>query len=198
MDAVLSVAEMQRVDARAADRADALMDAAGFSVAMSAATMDVAYGTDVHVLAGRGNNGGDGYVAARYLARRGALVTVHHDGMPEPDTVAGRAMHAAQASGIRMRPMGDVVDGDLIIDALYGTGFRGELPEVAIPWTVTDIPVLSVDIPSGVSGDSGLATGPAFRAQRTATFHMFKTGHLLGDGPDMCGTIDLYDIGLRG
>jgi NAD(P)H-hydrate epimerase len=198
MDAVLSVAEMQRVDANAADRADALMDAAGFSVAMSAAAMDAAYGTDVHVLAGRGNNGGDGYVAARYLARRGASVTVHHNGIPEPDTVAGRAMRAAQASGIRMRPMGDVVDGDLIIDALYGTGFRGELPEVAIPWTVTDIPVLSVDIPSGVSGDSGLAAGSAFRAQRTATFHMLKTGHLLGDGPGRCGTIDLYDIGLRG
>jgi hydroxyethylthiazole kinase-like uncharacterized protein yjeF len=198
MDAVLSVAEMQRVDANAADRADALMSAAGFSVAMSAAAMGAAYGTNVQVLAGRGNNGGDGYVAARYLARRGVSVTVHHNGLPEPDTVAGRAMRAAQASGIRIRPMGDVVDCDLIIDALYGTGFRGELPDVAIPWTATDIPVLSVDIPSGVSGDSGLATGPAFRAQRTATFHMLKTGHLLGDGPDRCGTIDLYDIGLRG
>jgi hydroxyethylthiazole kinase-like uncharacterized protein yjeF len=198
MDGVLSVAEMQRVDANAADRVDALMDAAGFSVAMSAVAMDAAYGTHVHVLAGRGNNGGDGYVAARYLARRGVSVTVHHNGIPESDTAARRAMRAAQTSGIRMHPMGDVVDGDLIIDALFGTGFRGELPEVAIPWTATDIPVLSVDMPSGVSGDSGLATGPAFHAHRTATFHMLKTGHLLGDGPGRCGTIDLYDIGLRG
>ena len=198
MEPVLSVAEMQRVDAMSADRADALMDTAGFSVAMSAAVMGAVYDTNVHVLAGRGNNGGDGYVAARYLSRRGAAVTVHHNGVPAPDTVAWRAMRAAERSGVRIQPLGDVIDGDLIVDALYGTGFRGELPAVALPWTTTDIPVLSVDIPSGVSGDSGFAEGPAFRAQRTATFHMLKTGHLFGDGPDRCGVIDLYDIGLRG
>ena len=198
MEPVLSVAEMQRVDAMSADRADALMDAAGFSVAMSAAIMGTAYGTTVHVLAGRGNNGGDGYVAARYLSRRGVAVTVHHNGIPAQDTVAWRAMRAAEISAVRIQPLGDVIDGDLIVDAMYGTGFRGELPAVALPWTTTDIPVLSVDIPSGVSGDTGCTEGPAFRAQRTATFHMLKTGHLLGDGPDRCGVIDLYDIGLRG
>jgi NAD(P)H-hydrate epimerase len=198
MEPVLSVAEMQRVDAMSADQVDALMDAAGFSVAMSAAVMGAAYGTDVHVLAGSGNNGGDGYVAARYLSRRGVAVIVHHNGIPVPDTVAWRAMRAAQTAGVRVQPMGAVVDGDLIVDALYGTGFRGELPAVAVPWTAAEIPVLSVDIPSGVSGDTGMASGPAFRAQRTATFHMLKTGHMLGDGPDRCGTVDLYDIGLRG
>jgi len=198
MQPVLSVSEMQRVDARSVDRVDALMEAAGFSVAMSAAVMGAAYGTDVHVLAGSGNNGGDGYVAARYLSRRGAAVTVHHNGSPGANTAAERAMHSARTAGVRIRPMGDVVEGDLIVDALYGTGLKGELPAVAVPWTATDIPVLSVDIPSGVSGDTGIAAGPAFRAQRTATFHMLKTGHLLGDGPDLCGTVDLYDIGLDG
>jgi len=198
MEPVLTVAEMERVDAMAADRGDTLMDAAGFSVAMSAAAMGAAYGSIVHVLSGRGNNGGDGYVAARYLARRGVDVTVHHNGVPARDTVAWRAMRAAQMAGVHMIPLGGVVEGDLIIDALYGTGFRGDLPAVAVPWTTTDIPVLSVDIPSGVSGDTGMAAGPAFRAQRTATFHTLKTGHLLGDGPDRCGVIDLYDIGLRG
>lgn len=198
MEPVLSVAEMQRVDAMSADRADALMGAAGYSVAMSAAAMGAAYGDHVHVLTGRGNNGGDGYIAARHLLRRGVAVTVHHNGIPTLDTVAWRAMRAAERAGVRIRPIGGVVDGDLIIDALYGTGFRGDLPAVAVPWSATDIPVLSVDIPSGVSGDTGMATGPAFWAQRTATFHMLKTGHLLGEGPDRCGTIDLYDIGLRG
>ena len=164
-----------------------------FEVAMGAA-----YGATVHVLAGRGNNGGDGYVAARYLSRRGVAVTVHHNGVPAPDTVAWRAMRAADRSGVRIQPLGDVIDGSIIVDALYGTGFRGDLPAVAAPWATTDIPVLSVDIPSGVSGDTGIAEGQAFRAQRTATFHMLKTGHLLGDGPDRCGVIDLYDIGLRG
>lgn len=198
MEPVLSVAEMQRVDALSLDRVDALMDAAGFSVAISAAVMGAAYGSQVQVLTGAGNNGGDGYVAARYLLRRGVAVTVRHNGVPARDTAAWRAMRSAHAAGVRMEPLGDVVEGDLVIDALYGTGFRGALPDVAIPWTATDIPVLSVDIPSGVSGDTGMATGPAFSAQRTATFHTLKTGHLLGDGPDRCGTIDLYDIGLRG
>ncbi|MEN8238559.1 MAG: NAD(P)H-hydrate dehydratase, partial [Actinomycetota bacterium] len=153
---------------------------------------------DVHVLCGSGNNGGDGYVAARYLSRRGVAVTVHHNGVPAPDTAAWRAMRAARRTGVAIRPIGDVVDGGLIIDALYGTGFRGELPAVVLPWTATDMPTLSVDIPSGVSGDTGTAAGPAFRAQRTATFHTLKTGHLLGEGPDRCGTVDLYDIGLVG
>ncbi len=198
MEPVLSVAEMERVDALAAGRVDALMDAAGFSVAMSATAMGVGYGSVVRVLAGRGNNGGDGYVAARYLARRGAAVTVHHLGLPNVESVAGRAMQAAARMGIRIEPIGDVVAGDLVIDALFGTGFRGELPAVAVPWTVIGVPVLSVDIPSGVSGDTGLATGASFHAQRTATFHRLKTGHVLGDGPDLCGVVDLYDIGLVG
>jgi hydroxyethylthiazole kinase-like uncharacterized protein yjeF len=198
MEPVLSVAGMQKVDAMALDRVDALMDAAGYSVAMSAVAMGARYGKRVHVLAGRGNNGGDGYVAARYLLRRGAAVTVHHNGLPPVGTVAWRAMGAAERAGVRIRPIDVPVSGDLIIDALYGTGFRGDLPAVAVPWTATDVPVLSVDIPSGVSGDTGLAGGHAFYAQRTATFHMLKTGHLLGEGPDRCGVIDLYDIGLRG
>lgn len=198
MEPLLSVAEMQRVDALSADRVDDLMNAAGFSVAMSAAVMGAGYGSEVHVLVGRGNNGGDGYVAARHLARRGAVVTVHYNGIPAPDSASWRAMAAAQRAGIRLRPIGGVVEGDLVVDALFGTGIRGELPAAVVPWTATDMPVLSVDVPSGMSGDTGLADGPAFRAQRTATFHMLKAGHLLGDGPDRCGTVDLYDIGLHG
>jgi NAD(P)H-hydrate epimerase len=198
MEPVLSVAGMQEVDAMALDRVDALMDAAGYSVAMSAVAMGIGYGARVHVLAGRGNNGGDGYVASRYLARRGATVTVHHNGLPTIDTAAWRAMRAAEISGVRIKPIDAPIDGDLIVDALYGTGFRGDLPAVAIPWTATGTPILSVDIPSGLSGDTGVASGVAFSAQRTATFHMLKTGHLLGEGPDRCGVIDLYDIGLRG
>ena len=198
MEPVLSVTQMKEVDARAADRIDELMEAAGFAVAVSAAAMGTGYGTAVHVLTGRGNNGGDGYVAARYLARRGAAVTVHQCGAPADGSAASRAMTAALTAGVRMQPMGNIVDGDLVIDALYGTGFRGELPAPALGWAKTDTPVLSVDMPSGVSGDTGIAAGNAFNADRTATFHTLKTGHLLGEGPDRCGTIDLYDIGLRG
>lgn len=198
MEPVLSVAGMQQVDANAHRGIDALMDAAGFGVAMSAAEMGVGYGTVVNVLCGRGNNGGDGYVAARYLGRRGAAVTVHHNGVPEAHTAAWRAMEAARNPGVRVQPLGDPYDGDLIIDALYGTGFRGDLPASVLPWIDTAAPTLAVDIPSGVSGDTGIASGASFTAQRTATFHALKIGHLLGEGPDRCGILDLYDIGLDG
>jgi hydroxyethylthiazole kinase-like uncharacterized protein yjeF len=198
MEPVLSVAGMQRVDANAVRGIDALMDAAGYAVALSAVAMGVGYGSVVHVLAGPGNNGGDGYVAAKYLRSRGAAVTVHHNGTPASGSAPLRAMQAASASGVRVQPIGAVQEGDLVIDALYGTGFRGELPKSVEPWLDRSVAVLAVDIPSGISGDTGNATGRTFTAQRTATFHALKTGHLLGEGPDRCGHIDLYDIGLVG
>lgn len=198
MDSVLSVEAMQRVDASSDKSVESLMDAAGYGVALSAAAMGAGYGSVVHVLAGGGNNGGDGYVAARYLKRRGASVTVHFHGTPDPESAAGMAMSAARAGGVRLVPLGDVNNGDLLIDALYGTGFRGDLPDEVLPWTATNMPVLAVDIPSGVAGDTGTVEGPAFTASRTATFHALKTGHLLGAGPDHSGIIDVYDIGLVG
>ncbi|GMR02460.1 MAG: bifunctional ADP-dependent NAD(P)H-hydrate dehydratase/NAD(P)H-hydrate epimerase [Acidimicrobiia bacterium] len=198
MDPILSVAAMQQVDAESRRAVDALMDAAGYGIALSAVAMGVGYGSVVHVIAGPGNNGGDGYVAARYLKRRGATVTVHYHGTPDPESAAGRAMSAARVAGVRLVPLGSISDGDLVIDALYGTGFRGHLPDEVLPWIAVDIPVLAVDIPSGVSGDTGNVEGPAFTAQRTATFHALKTGHLLGAGPDRSGVVDVYDIGLAG
>ncbi len=201
MHSVLSVRAMRQVDAASEKSIESLMDAAGYGVAMSAATMGAGYGSVVHVLAGRGNNGGDGIVAARYLKRRGASVTVHHHGVPEPRSPAGTAIVAARACGVGFVPLDDagpLGGGDLVIDALFGTGFRGDLPKEALPWTVANMPVLAVDIPSGVSGDTGHVSGPVFTAERTATFHALKTGHLLGEGPDRSGIIDVYDIGLVG
>ena len=95
MKPVLSVAEMQRVDADAPVAVDTLMDAAGFAVAVAAAEMGAVYGATVRVLCGKGNNGGDGYVAAKYLHQRGAKVIVHYLGLPDPDSAAGRAFDAA-------------------------------------------------------------------------------------------------------
>jgi len=198
MEPIVSVDEMRRIDAETAADIDQLMDAAGNGVALSATAMGAGYGSRVHVIAGRGNNGGDGYVAARYLARRGAAVTVHHLGEPKTDTPAHRAMAAAVSCGVRVIEIGPPERCDLIIDAFAGTGFRGDLPEEVVAWTETNCPVLAIDVPSGMGGDTGTAAGAVFVADRTATFHRHKTGHFLGDGPELCGTVDLYDIGLDG
>ncbi len=198
MEPILSVAEMRRVDAETTADIDRLMDAAGNGIALSAVRMGTGYGSRVHVIAGRGNNGGDGYVAARILARRGAAVTVHQVGEPEPDTPAARAAISAELAGVRIKAIGAPESGDLLIDAFVGTGFRGDLPNEVAAWTLVAYPVLAVDVPSGLNGDTGLASGAVFRATRTATFHRYKTGHFVGDGPDLCGDVDLYDIGLHG
>lgn len=195
---VLSVETMQAVDAAAADPIDVLMDRAGYAVALAAADMGAGYGSRVRVLAGRGNNGGDGYVAARYLARRGVAVTIHRSGAPEPDSATGRAAERARSARIPIVDLGAPVDADLIIDAAFGTGFRGTLPDDLAPWVSTRAPVLAVDIPSGLRGDDGGVDGPAFTAHRTVTFHAPKPGHVLGEGPDRCGRLDIVDIGLHG
>jgi hydroxyethylthiazole kinase-like uncharacterized protein yjeF len=198
MEPIVSVEEMRRIDAESSEDIDRLMDAAGLGVALSAAVMGIGYGSRVHIIAGSGNNAGDGYVAARYLARRGATVTVHQVGVPAEDTASYRAMKAAAANGVRMGEIGAPESGDLIIDAFVGTGFRGDLPPEVSAWANTPDAVLAIDVPSGMDGDTGVAGGTAFEADRTATFHAYKTGHFLGDGPDLCGAVDLYDIGLDG
>lgn len=198
MKHLLSVTEMQRVDAETEVPVDRLMDAAGHAVALVAADMGIGYGTTVQVLCGKGNNGGDGYVAAAYLKGRGARVVVQQLAPPEPDSPAGRAEAHARSVGVRVVPLGEPEPADLLIDALFGTGFTGSLPDVAIPWLVHKAPVLAVDIPSGLNGDSGLAEGPRFIADRTVTFHLAKTGHYLGLGPDVCGGVSVHDIGLSG
>lgn len=198
MISVLAVDEMQAVDAAASDPVDVLMDRAGYAVSVAAAGMGATAGDRVHVLAGRGNNGGDGYVAARYLARRGMSVVVHRLGEPDTDSAAGRAAARAAAAGIPIRELGPPEPGALIVDALFGTGFRGTLPEEAVPWVGSPAPVLAVDIPSGLRGDDGGVDGITFIADHTVTFHALKPGHLLGAGPDRCGVVTVVDIGLHG
>ncbi|HEX3461403.1 MAG TPA: NAD(P)H-hydrate epimerase, partial [Acidimicrobiales bacterium] len=158
MRPVLTVAEMQAVDreAQATTPLEALVGRAGRAVAHAALEMmGGAYGRRVRVVAGKGNNGADGRVAAATLAGRGARVSVGEPG--------------AEAEG----------NWDLVIDAAYGTGFRGEYRAPAVP---AGTPVLAVDIPSGVLGDTGEASGHPLRADRSVTFAALKPGLLQGDG----------------
>jgi NAD(P)H-hydrate epimerase len=194
---VITPEESARLDAAAADPVEALMERAGLAVALAAVEMGASYGTKVVVLAGPGNNGGDGYVAARYLAGRGVSVVVQ--ALAPPTSPAAIWAHGtAVMAGVPVVPLGAPFAPDLIIDALFGAGFRGALPEAVVPWTASEKPVLAVDVPSGLQAGGGEATGPVFRASRTVTFHALKVGHLIGDGPDLCGRIAVADIGLVG
>ena len=177
MQPVLTIAEMQAVDARAqASTAIAeLVERAGTAVAGAALElMGGAYGRRAVLICGKGNNGADGRVAAKLLARRGVLVTVVAPGEVAAIGEAGPAV-------------------DLVVDAAFGTGFRGTYDG---PRVAAGIPVLAVDIPSGVEGDTGRATGAVLAATATVTFVALKPGLVQGDGARLAGEVRVVDIGL--
>lgn len=197
MQPVISPAEANRLDLASETPVETLMDRAGYGVALAAARMGAGYGSRVAVLAGRGNNGGDAYVAARYLRERGADVTVHALGFPKGEhSPARKAAAAASLAGVRMVDLDAPTDVDLVIDGLFGTGFHGTLPDEVVGWTTTEAPVLAIDVPSGLDGLHGTTDGPAFTATRTVTFDARKVGHLVGEGPERCGTVEVHPIGL--
>lgn len=199
MQPVITPEESASLDAASADRIDALMEQAGLWVALAAVDMGVGYGTKVAVLAGPGNNGGDGYVAARYLAGRGAAVTVYARGYPKGEfSPARRAAATAADAGVHVVPLAEPQPADLVIDGLFGAGFHGHLPDDILPWLGHAAPVLSIDVPSGLNAGDGRVEGESFYADRTVTFHALKVGHLVGEGPDRCGAIEVRDIGLAG
>ena len=173
------------------------MDKAGYAVALAAARHGAGYGKRVVVLAGPGNNGGDGYVAARYLKGRGAAVEVQALAPPKtPEAVD--AATKARAAGVPVRDLGPPVDADLVIEALFGGGVRQGLPETVAAWMDTTAPMVAVDFPTGLDPDSGSVEDRAFRAVETVTFGCLKTGHVWGRGPDYCGSVTVADIGIGG
>lgn len=169
---VVTVAEMNAVDQAAPDPVEVLIGRAGRAVALAALDLlGGAYGRRVVVVAGKGNNGADGRAAAAHLRARGVRVAV---------------LDAASAAGGRLPA------ADLVIDAAFGTGFHGTY----YPPDPGRAPVLAVDIPSGLDGDTGVAGGGALAAVATVTFQAYKPGLLLGEGPDRCGRVVVADIGL--
>jgi ADP-dependent NAD(P)H-hydrate dehydratase / NAD(P)H-hydrate epimerase len=197
MKPVLTASEYRRVDkAYPGDLIEA-MDRAGHAVALAAVRAGAGYGSKVAVLAGPGNNGGDGYVAARYLKERGAFVMVH--ALAPPKTPEARdAAAKATAGGMRIVDLGEPVEADVVVDALFGGGVRSGLPENVLAWMNTPAPVIAVDVPTGLDPDTGSVAEMAFHATETVTFSTFKTGHVLGVGPDHCGLVTVADIGIHG
>lgn len=147
------------------------------------------------VLCGPGNNGGDGYVVARVARAQG--VSTHVVALGDPRQLAGDARHAYDdfvAAGGRCEPWSPaVLESDVIVDALYGTGLAravgGEAAAMIEAVNASGRPVVAVDVPSGLHADSGAVLGVAARAAVTVTFIGRKLGHHLGAGPDHVGRI---------
>lgn len=197
MRPVITPAEAARLDEAAGVPVDRLMERAGRAVALAAVEMGAGYGRRVTVLAGPGNNGGDGYEAARLLRLRGVGVEV--EALADPRTrPAIAARGRAHAAGVPIRAIGRPGPSDLVIDALFGGGFRSGMPGLVSDWAQAGRAVLAVDVPSGLDPATGEVEDGAFRARRTVTFHALKTGHVLGAGPDHTGDVTVVDIGLEG
>jgi len=147
------------------------------------------------VLAGPGNNGGDGYVVARLLAQRGWPVSVAVLAAPRPGTDAAGA--AARWRG-PMKPFTpqESARADLVIDAVFGAGLARNLDPAVAHTLHAARRLVAVDVPSGLDGTTGMPRGYAPQAALTVTFFRLKPGHLLLPGRDLCGEIVLADIGL--
>ncbi len=175
-----------------------LMERAGGAVADAVVTRHAA-GCRVTVVAGPGNNGGDGFVAARLLAERGYLVTVMLVGTCAQ--LKGDAALAAKKwqGGVSDDP-GFLATADVLIDALFGAGLDRPVEGTAraVIETINALakPVVAVDLPSGVNGTSGAVLGIAVNATQTVTFFRKKPGHLLLPGRLHCGAVSVADIGI--
>lgn len=155
------------------------------------------------VMCGAGNNAGDGYVVAALAARDGLdvrLIAVRDPGALKGD--AARAFDLARAAGLQVQPWraGPTLDGEVIVDALLGTGLGGEVREpfaaAIAAINASPLPVLALDIPSGLSADTGAALGTAVRADATVTFIADKFGLHTGEAADHVGEMTLYPLGV--
>lgn len=201
MHALLTVAEMYEADRRAIAggvSGIALMEAAGLAV-VSVIEKHYPQGA-VAVLCGPGNNGGDGFVIARLLKLQGWSVSVGFLG--EMSALSG---DAAEMAALWVGDVGPVnediaLEATLVVDALFGAGLSRDISDdlAALMTTIYKhgIPVVAVDIPSGIDGLTGEVRGQAFRAEHTVTFCRKKPGHVLLPGREHCGDVTVADIGI--
>src|SRR6202023_2922298 len=198
---VLTTAEMERADRlaiAAGTSGFALMLSAGQAVAEAA--MDLVEEGPILVVAGPGNNGGDGCVAAAELAARGRDVSVIL--LCERDSLQGDAASAARGWKYPVLPFNPQAIGKpaLIIDALFGAGLnrpvKGDPYEMIEAINANGAPVLAVELPGGINGDTGAVVRIAVRATGTVTFFRPKPGHLLLPGRMYCSRVRVADIGI--
>ena len=167
----------------------------------------------IGIVAGRGNNGGDGFVMARYLSQKGIRVTVYL--LSQSTKVSGDAATNLALLAPLDVPVIEMPDQksfsahktamlhhDIWIDAILGTGLKsnvkGFFKKVIDFINNSNKPVFAVDIPSGLNSDTGQPCGTCIRAHATATFAFAKTGHILFPGAEYTGNLEIVDIGIPG
>jgi len=198
---LLTTAEMAEADRRAIALGVggiALMENAGRAVADAVAARHPP-GLRVAVVAGPGNNGGDGFVAARILAERGYRVRILLVG--NRDRLKGDAALAAQRwqGPTTAAAPAALMPADVVIDAVFGAGLDRPAEGVARAMieAMNAAPcVYAVDLPSGINGTTGAVMGLAVNAAQTVTFFRRKVGHVLLPGRLHCGTVRIADIGI--
>lgn len=212
---VITAAQMQELERRTIGEgripATTLMERAGSGVAACIEQwVGTVSGKTITVVCGKGNNGGDGFVAARLLRRRRAnvrVLTMASLSELSRDAalmyrqfvkVAGKSSVIPYRSKDTARAL--LQESHLLVDALLGTGLSsavtGRYGEVIESMNEVNRPVVAIDLPSGLHADTGTAFGQAVRASLTVTFGLPKTGLYQNQGIDLSGTINLVDIGI--
>jgi NAD(P)H-hydrate epimerase len=212
MKPVLSPQEAAELDRATRARGipgSVLMERAGWAVARAALDLTGGgYGRRAVVVVGKGNNGGDGLVAARHLSRWGVGVVVAL--LEEPEALRepslgnhGRLATETDARVVAFHPASlarELGRADIAVDAVFGTGFRGvpedEWAEAIEALNFAPVPVVAIDIPSGVDGATGGIAGAAVQAALTVTFGAAKVGVVLMPGAELAGDIRVVDIGF--
>ncbi len=204
----VSVRKMQEMDRKAIEEIGipsiVLMENAGRCVSEIAMDM-LGPGSRkrVAIFCGTGNNGGDGFVAARHLTRRGIEVSV---------LIVGEKVRIKNDSRINLGILGKTgteireidspvdLDMDLVIDAIFGIGLKGKVKEPAkgiiAGLNKNNAPIISVDVPSGLDADTGEVLGKAIKATKTVTMQFPKKGFCINQGPEHVGEVVAVDIGI--
>jgi hydroxyethylthiazole kinase-like uncharacterized protein yjeF len=208
---VVTAEEMREIDRETIERRGipgvVLMERAGLAVVSK--IKEIFGRKKVIVVSGGGNNGGDGLVVARNLHNEGWDVRVFLTSKPEDlKGDASLQYKAAVKFGVDVQPIKELLDNyssifsrhSIIVDAILGTGLSknvtGTLSEVIGLLNKSNVPVISVDIPSGISSDNGQVMGEAVKAEYTVTFGLPKRGHLLYPGAEYSGKLFIEDIGF--
>ena len=193
---LLTPAEMGQADRLAVEHGysgPALMEAAGRAVARAIGRRIGR--CRVLVLAGPGNNGGDGYVVARLLAQDGWPVRLAPLASPRAGSDAANAASRWCGPNVPFTP-DEVRRSDIVLDAVFGAGLARPVEGLVAETLAAARRIVAVDVPSGLDGATGLVMGSASAAELTVTFFRLKPGHLLLPGRALCGHIELADIGI--
>lgn len=208
---VLTTEQMRQIEKAAVENGMdelRLMENAGSAAAKLIRSQYVINGRSVVLICGKGNNGGDGFVVARKLQEEGAKVTIILImGKPKSQNAAEMLSRIRQSEtrvvDAQSQPYvaeNSIQNADLIVDAVFGIGFKGGLPDRVRDFFVKvnkcPAPLIALDVPSGVDADTGQADKDALKADLTVAFTANKTGLTSGHGQKMCGIVKVVSIGI--